>query len=219
MHRYLDFFGKTDIEILLVQLVLVVLLLLSIYSWALLLKKIFELKQIRKGIKTFASSLEMWGGSSLEELVSLLKDKKNIVYQEAVERLLDNYPYLSSLPVADRQGVLEQIFVPIFRAPTRLETGVGVFATIGSSAPFIGLFGTVVGIIESFSAIEHMESVALNVVAPGIAGALFTTAFGLFVAVPAVFMYNFFLAKTSEVQQQQDELLHSLIFTTFYRLK
>ena len=94
---------------------------------------------------------------------------------------------------------------------TRLERGVNFLATTGSSAPFIGLFGTVWGIMESFRRIGVMKSASLAVVAPGIAEALVATAAGLLAAIPAVIFYNYFLGRINTIATEMDNFSSELI--------
>jgi len=182
-----------------VKIVIVGLLLASIWSWAIILEKLFLYAKTRKETDKFEQVF--WSGQSLEELSSALSQRRNIgmaalfvaawhEWERSTERQSGNK---SGRPMPGVQLRVEKAMdVIISREVERLERSLTFLATVGSTAPFIGLFGTVWGIMTSFQAIAVSKNTSLAVVAPGIAEALFATALGLLAAIPAVIFYNKF---------------------------
>ncbi len=181
-----------------VKLVLVLLLGSSIWSWAIIFDKVRRLRRV----STKASEFEevFWSGGSLEDLYDRIGTKADhpmaLLFASAMREWRRSGAH--GLVESDRlsTGVQERIGqvmrLTIARELDRLERYLGFLATVGSTAPFIGLFGTVWGIMNSFQSIAVSKNTSLAVVAPGIAEALFATAFGLVAAIPAVVAYNKF---------------------------
>ena len=179
-------FLKADIV---VKLVMISLILCSVYSWAVIIEKYRLFKKINKSSEEFEE--EFWNSKSAENfynsLPSNLEDPMSLVFQNAMENLLKkkSKTNLSERMSAFLEGGIE-------KEMSKIEKGFTFLATVGSTAPFIGLFGTVWGIMNSFQSIAISRNTSLAIVAPGIAEALFATALGLLAAIPAVVAYNKF---------------------------
>jgi biopolymer transport protein TolQ len=188
---------------LIVQLVLLILVGLSIFSWAVIVFKLRELKRAQQDSEAF---LEVYHGGSLEEAYSAAKDLDHsplsavflAAYNE-LRRLARASGGSVSLTEPHLLMLARNVNWSGSREGLRLERGLSFLATTGSSAPFIGLFGTVVGIINAFEGIGRAGSASLAVVAPGIAEALIATAVGLFAAIPATIFYNHFSGKLRDL--------------------
>ena len=179
-------FLKADIV---VKLVMISLILCSVYSWAVIIEKYRLFKKINKSSEEFEE--KFWNSKSAENfyngLPSNLEDPMSLVFQNAMENLLKkkSKTNLSERMSAFLEGGIE-------KEMSKIEKGFTFLATVGSTAPFIGLFGTVWGIMNSFQSIAISRNTSLAIVAPGIAEALFATALGLLAAIPAVVAYNKF---------------------------
>lgn len=178
-----------------VQLVMLLLIFASFWSWAIIFDKVTRLKMLKMNSNKFESSF--WAGGSLEQLYQKLKDRAHhpmaqvfvAGMNEISKSNLNNLSLLEArLGLKDR--ISKAMHVSKNRSVEDLERHLGFLATVGSTAPFVGLFGTVWGIMHSFSAIAVSKNTSLAVVAPGIAEALFATAIGLLAAIPAVVAYN-----------------------------
>ena len=176
-----------------VQAVMVLLLLASLWCWAVIFQKSWRIARLRAK----ASGLErtFWEGAPLDDLFRRLGKRPDhpmaTMFVTAMEEWRESPPVLlrqGSDSVLDRVG--RAMEVAMDRELASLETHLGSLATIGSAAPFVGLFGTVWGIMNSFQSIAVTKNTTLAVVAPGIAEALLATAIGLAAAIPAVVAYN-----------------------------
>ncbi|HUU67436.1 MAG TPA: protein TolQ [Methyloceanibacter sp.] len=182
-----------------VKLVIIGLILASIWSWAIIFEKFFLFAKTRKEADKFEQVF--WSGQSLDELYQALAQRRNTgmaalfvaamrEWKRSTERESGDR---AMKPMAGVQHRVEKVMdVTIGREVERLERRLTFLATVGSTAPFVGLFGTVWGIMTSFQAIATSKNTSLAVVAPGIAEALFATALGLLAAIPAVIFYNKF---------------------------
>jgi biopolymer transport protein TolQ len=187
-----NLFLKAD---LIVKLVMLVLIVASVWCWAIIIEKSLRLKRLNSEAAEFEGSF--WSGGSLdtlyEKIGTLPKDPMAAVFVSAMKewrRSID-----SGVPGADHGSSLTDridrvMDVTLNREIERVERQITILASTGSTAPFIGLFGTVWGIMNSFQSIAISKNTSLAVVAPGIAEALFATALGLLAAVPAVIAYN-----------------------------
>jgi len=184
-----------------VKLVILGLVAASIWSWAIIIEKFFVYGRARKDTDAFEQVV--WSGQSLKELYGGLSAGRNAgsasVFVAAFkewERSADR----NQRPTAGTQLRIEKVMdVTVSREVERLERRLTFLATVGSTAPFVGLFGTVWGIMTSFQAIAVSKNTSLAVVAPGIAEALFATALGLLAAIPAVIFYNKFNSDVSRL--------------------
>ncbi len=177
-----------------VKLVMLILLFASVWVWTIIIEKVMTLRRVNREASVFED--EFWSGGSLDTLYEREgADPSNpmaAVFGAAMNE------WRRSLRVAgadiSRSGVRDRVEramgVTIQREMERMEKWMIFLASVGSTAPFIGLFGTVWGIMHSFSAIAAMHNTNLAVVAPGIAEALFATAIGLVAAIPSVLAYN-----------------------------
>jgi biopolymer transport protein ExbB len=168
----------------------VLLLLASVVTWTILLAKWLELALAKRGLRQ--TLLLANRAASLNELADNLEPRAGIV-RSLLASAQTELALSGELPV---DGIKSRIALRLQRVEAllarRMARGTGVLASIGSCAPFIGLFGTVWGIMDSFVGISRMQTTNLAVVAPGIAEALLATAFGLVAAIPAVVIYNIF---------------------------
>jgi biopolymer transport protein TolQ len=184
---------------LVVKLVILMLFAASIFSWAIIIQKIKLFKKIKELSNNFDSVF--WSGKSIKEIQKEFQDEEDFpvksVFDEAVKEIKksESENSISSLP-SRLDTVIES---SIDLETEKLSNMFNYLATIGSTAPFIGLFGTVWGIMNSFQSIAISKNTSLAVVAPGIAEALFATALGLLAAIPAVIAYNLF---TSQVNKE-----------------
>jgi biopolymer transport protein TolQ len=181
---------------LVVKAVMVVLLIASFWSWAVIFDKWLKMRRLRKSADAFEESF--WSGGSIDTLYDRIgsrpTDPMAAVFSAAMlewRRAVSKGVLTAGGFQASVKERIEKIMnITIGREMERLERFTAFLATVGSTAPFIGLFGTVWGIMNSFQSIAETKNTSLAVVAPGIAEALFTTALGLVAAIPAVIGYN-----------------------------
>jgi biopolymer transport protein TolQ len=178
--------------------VMLILVAASIWSWAIAVEKGIMIFSLNKHAKRFEDIF--WSGKTLDELKLELKnslsDPMSRVFSAAIKEY-DEYSSLkikSNAPMSSQYRIDSIMNLIVNRELSKLERGMTTLATIGSSSVFIGLFGTVWGIMNSFRAIAASQNTSLTVVAPGIAEALFATALGLIAAIPAVIFYNKYTA-------------------------
>jgi biopolymer transport protein TolQ len=179
-----------------VQLVMVILVAASFWCWTIIFAKLAKMKTVQASAERFEESF--WSGGALESLYERVgskpKDPMSAVFAAAMKEWKRSSGKGRAGPGEVRLHLKERIEkimrVTINREIDQLETQMTFLASVGSTAPFIGLFGTVWGIMHSFQSIAASQSTNLAVVAPGIAEALFATALGLVAAIPAVLAYN-----------------------------
>jgi biopolymer transport protein TolQ len=195
-------FSNADIV---VQAVMLGLLLASVWVWAIVVDKFLLYRRTKRSMDQFEQTF--WSGHSLEELYRTQSARPGhsmgalfVAAMREWKRSVEG----TSRAIGGLQMRIEKVMdVTIAREIERLERHLLVLATVGSAGPFIGLLGTVWGIMTSFRAIAGQQSTSLAVVAPGIAEALFATAIGLLAAIPATIFYNKFV---SEVNRQAQRL-------------
>lgn len=181
-----------------VKAVMLALILASIWSWAIIFSKRSTLNKANKKANVFEDSF--WSGEPLDKIYQRVKNSQpdpmlstfSAGMEEWQAGVAGGVPVKESMQASLRQRVERAMNLAIGREVNALERGMTFLASIGSTAPFIGLFGTVWGIMNSFSSIAATNNTSLAVVAPGIAEALFATALGLVAAIPAVIAYNVF---------------------------
>ena len=188
-----------------VKAVMIGLLVCSVWVWAIAIDKILLYGRMRRSMNKFEQTF--WSGQSLEELYRTLSQRPThataALFVAAMREWKRSFEG-SAKSFAGLQMRIEKVMdVTIGREVERLERNLLVLATVGSAGPFIGLFGTVWGIMTSFQSIAASKNTSLAVVAPGIAEALFATAIGLIAAIPATIFYNKFV---SEVNRQAQRL-------------
>ena len=177
-----------------VKLVMLLLLLASVWVWAIVFDKIFALRRVNREADAFED--RFWSGGSLEDLYDQEGARPASPVAAVFGAGMAEWRRSARVAGADlargslRDRIDRAMNVTVAREMDRLERGMVFLASVGSIAPFVGLFGTVWGIMHSFSAIAAMHNTNLAVVAPGIAEALFATAIGLVAAIPAVLAYN-----------------------------
>tara|TARA_Y100000591_G_scaffold257538_1_gene229628 strand:+ start:1098 stop:1778 length:681 start_codon:yes stop_codon:yes gene_type:complete len=174
-----------------VKFVIILLIASSIFSWALIFDKFKLFKSINRSIEEFEK--KFWKAKSAESFNNSLpansNDPATLIFKAAMAELLKTKRQSSSVQAARVERVLE---IATDKELKKVEKNFTFLATVGSTAPFIGLFGTVWGIMNSFQSIAISRNTSLAIVAPGIAEALFATALGLLAAIPAVVAYNKF---------------------------
>jgi biopolymer transport protein TolQ len=179
-----------------VQVVIGLLMTISVASWAAIFRKYFALKRVKRLNDEFEA--DFWSGTSLNELASAAK--KNDPNAGPMERIfasgMREYQKLRERRIDDNSALLDgarrAMRASFQREMDAIETNLSFLASVGSVSPYVGLFGTVWGIMHSFTGLASMTQVTLSTVAPGIAEALVATAIGLFAAIPAVVAYNRF---------------------------
>ena len=182
----MNLFIRADI---IVKSVIVILIACSVYSWAVIIEKFKLFKKINQSSEEFET--KFWNSKSAESfynnLPGNLRDPMTIIFKDAMQSLLKRR---SKTDLNAR--MTSMLETGIEKQMSKITKGFTFLATVGSTAPFIGLFGTVWGIMNSFQSIAISRNTSLAIVAPGIAEALFATALGLLAAIPAVIAYNKF---------------------------
>jgi biopolymer transport protein TolQ len=203
----------------LVQIVLLLLLFTSIASWAMIFQRFFALKGVQKSIDDFEEYF--WSGIELSQLYNELEgaDHELTGMETMFVAGFKEYSRLSEQGAdaeAVMQGVQRATRVALTREEEKLETHLSFLATVGSTSPYVGLFGTVWGIMNSFRSLANMTQATLASVAPGISEALVATAMGLFAAIPAVIGYNRFSTR-AEVLMTRYETFNEEFTSILYR--
>ena len=182
----LSLFIRADI---IVKSVIIILIVSSVYSWAIIIEKFRLFKKINQSTEEFET--KFWNSKSAESfynnLPANIEDPMALVFKDAMQNLLKRK---SKTDLHERMTTMLE--TGIEKQMSKISKGYTFLATVGSTAPFIGLFGTVWGIMNSFQSIAISRNTSLAIVAPGIAEALFATALGLLAAIPAVIAYNKF---------------------------
>ena len=192
----MNLFIRADI---IVKTVIILLIVCSIYSWAIIIDKFKMFKKINILSQEFEE--KFWRSKSAETFYNSLpsneEDPMTSLFKESMQGLLKSK---SKTNLSEKMsGILE---IGIEKQISKIEKGFTFLATVGSTAPFIGLFGTVWGIMNSFQSIAISRNTSLAIVAPGIAEALFATALGLLAAIPAVVAYNRFNNDSKKYSQK-----------------
>ena len=194
----INLFIRADIV---VKSVIVLLIVCSIYSWAVIIEKFKLFKKINQSSEEFEK--KFWNSKSAESIYNSLPsstdDPMALVFKDAMQNLLKRK---SKIDLNTRMTTMLE--TGIEKQMSKISKGFTFLATVGSTAPFIGLFGTVWGIMNSFQSIAISRNTSLAIVAPGIAEALFATALGLLAAIPAVIAYNKFNSDTKNYVARLD---------------
>ena len=192
----LSLFIRADI---IVKSVIILLIASSVYSWAVIIEKFRLFKKINQSTEEFET--KFWNSKSAESFYNNLPtnvdDPMALVFKDAMQNLLKRK---SKVDLHDRMTTMLE--TGIEKQMSKISKGYTFLATVGSTAPFIGLFGTVWGIMNSFQSIAISRNTSLAIVAPGIAEALFATALGLLAAIPAVIAYNKFNTDSKKYSQK-----------------
>lgn len=191
---------------LVVKLVMLGLIAASVWTCAIVIDKYLSYRRARRQFDHFEQIF--WSGQSLEELYRTLADRTNTglsaIFVSAMREWKKSFERGARSPIGLQMRIDRAMDVTLARESETLGARLGSLATIGSAGPFIGLFGTVVGIMTSFQAIAGSKSTNLAVVAPGIAEALLATAIGLVAAIPAVIAYNKFSADANKLSGRME---------------
>ena len=201
----IQLFIRADIV---VKSVLAILIVSSIYSWAVIFEKIMLFKKINRSTQDFEN--KFWKSKSAESFYNTLpdniRDPMTNIFKNSMQMLLKS-KRSSNLD----EKMSRMLEINIEQQMEKIENGYTSLATIGSTAPFIGLFGTVWGIMNSFQSIAISRNTSLAIVAPGIAEALFATALGLLAAVPAVMAFNKFTSDSRKYSQKLESFSKKLL--------
>jgi biopolymer transport protein TolQ len=193
---------------LIVQMVMLILVIASIASWSIIFNKNKLVKRIKSASDDFESNF--WAGGDLASLYQSSKRNDNL--KEGIASIFnagfESFNRLSSKQTNNRDKMVEEcsraMRIVQMREVDKLEQSLATLASIGSISPYVGLFGTVIGIMNSFRALAGVQSATLAMVAPGIAEALVATAMGLFAAIPAVVAYNRFADSVTRLEIRYD---------------
>ena len=194
-----------------VQAVMVLLMLVSITSWAAIIRKLFSLNQVKALNESFER--EFWSGTNLNDLFA--SASKNAAQRGPMERIfasgMREFQKLRERRITDvgtlMDGARRAMRASFQREMDVVEANLSFLATVGSVSPYVGLFGTVWGIMHAFTGLAALTQVTLATVAPGIAEALVATAIGLFAAIPAVVAYNRFARDIDRIATQQETFI------------
>ncbi len=175
-----------------VKLVMILLIAMSVWSWAIIFEKVVRLRRVRSNSKMFEDAF--WSGQALDDLFERIgrepRSAIERVFAAGMNEWRKSVAKQGGLIPGTRERIDRSMTVAVARETEKISTRLGFLATVGSTAPFIGLFGTVWGIKNAFEEIAIQQNTNLAVVAPGIAEALVATALGLLAAIPAVVAYN-----------------------------
>jgi biopolymer transport protein TolQ len=196
---------------LVVKLVMAVLLLVSLASWAVIVAKLIGLKKVRAGNDQFER--DFWSGKHVNDLYQ--QSERNAHLAAPMERIftagMREFLKLRERRVGDPGALLDgarrAMRASLQRELDVIESNLSFLATVGSVSPYVGLFGTVWGIMHAFTGLSNLQQVTLATVAPGIAEALVATAIGLFAAIPAVIAYNRFARDIDRLAIQQETFM------------
>ena len=199
---------------LLVQIVMLMLLLASIFSWYYIFLKIFTFRRATRQANEFER--QFWSGADLNELYQSAVDARGRT--GALERIFESgfreFAKLRKQPGIDIRSVMDgtrrAMRATYQREMERLEAYLSFLASVGSVSPYVGLFGTVWGIMNSFRSLANVAQATLGAVAPGIAEALIATAMGLFAAIPAVVAYNRFAGDINKLATRFDSFMEEI---------
>jgi biopolymer transport protein TolQ len=203
---------------LLVQLVMLILMGMSVVSWAMIIKRSKVLKEATKESEAFED--RFWSGADLSHIYQDVKKRKDElsgteeIFYSGFSEFLRLRKSNADSPAYIMEGTGRSMRVAVSREVEELETNLPFLATVGSISPYIGLFGTVWGIMHAFIALGEVKQATLAMVAPGIAEALIATAMGLFAAIPAVMAFNRLSNKVSKLEHNYatfSEEFHSIL--------
>ncbi len=191
-----------------VQAVMVLLLVASVLSWAIMLRKRAELRRARGDADRFEEVF--WSGGDLSSMFRAIDQSRRVTkgMESIFESGFREFTRLRQHGAVAAEQLIEGsrrgMRVALLRETDRLEHGLSMLATIGSTSPYVGLFGTVWGIMGAFHGLGDVQQATLQTVAPGIAEALIATAMGLFAAIPAVIAYNRYADQVSRLEVRYD---------------
>jgi biopolymer transport protein TolQ len=193
---------------LLVQLVMLLLLVASVVSWTMIFQKRIRMHRARRSANKFED--QFWSGKDLVSIYNRINDPKHeatgmeVIFLSGFKEFARLRGHSGIDPQAVLEGAQRAMRVALSREIDDLELHLSFLATVGSTSPYVGLFGTVWGIMNSFRALGNVQQATLAMVAPGIAEALIATAMGLFAAIPAVIAYNRFANDVERLSNRYD---------------
>jgi biopolymer transport protein TolQ len=196
---------------LVVQFVMLLLLLASVASWAVIFQKSRLLAKARSNVETFEK--EFWSGGDLTGLYRRVSGREGSntgmagIFEAGFREFSRLRKQDDLQPSQIVEGARRAMLVSQMREADRLEQNLALLATVGSTSPYVGLFGTVWGIMNSFIALGNVQQATLAMVAPGIAEALIATAMGLFAAIPAVIAYNRYADHVGRLESRYDTFM------------
>jgi biopolymer transport protein TolQ len=198
---------------LVVQVVIGILLAASLMSWAIIFRKSLVVQRAQRDADRFENSF--WSGGDLSSLYRAIESRGSATGMESIfEFGFREFARLRAQGgvAADMllEGARRAMRVAQLKEIERLEHSLATLATVGSTSPYVGLFGTVWGIMNAFSSLGNVQQATLAMVAPGISEALITTAIGLFAAIPAVVAYNRYADQTSRLELRYDAFMEEL---------
>jgi biopolymer transport protein TolQ len=199
---------------LIVQIVMALLLIASIISWAIMLRKRAELKRARTDADRFEEVF--WSGGDLSSMFRAIDQSRRVtrgmesIFESGFREFTRLRQHGSVAAAQLIEGSRRGMRVALLRETDRLERGLSMLATIGSTSPYVGLFGTVWGIMGAFHGLGNVQQATLQMVAPGIAEALIATAMGLFAAIPAVIAYNRYADQVTRIEVRYDTFVEEL---------
>ena len=185
---------------------MVLLLITSIISWIVIFERYFNLNRIKRANKIFEE--QFWSGKDLRKIYLELEEHEGelIGMEHIFHQGFKEFTRLRQQKDTDADRIMQNVQrsmrVAMSREEERLEMHLAFLATVGSTSPYIGLFGTVWGIMNSFRSLATVQQASLSIVAPGISEALIATAMGLFAAIPAVIAYNRFSAQVEIIMNR-----------------
>ncbi len=191
-----------------VKFVMILLILASVLSWTYILQRWFYIKEIRGLATRFENAF--WSGGDLSKLYADSKRRKGEIQgmEEIFQAGFKEFLRLQNKIGVTGESVIESVKRAMrgaqMREQDKLETHLSVLATVGSISPYVGLFGTVWGIMVAFRGLANVQQATISMVAPGIAEALIATAMGLFAAIPAVIAYNRFMTEINRLLNRFD---------------
>ena len=201
---------------IIVQIVIAILILFSIISWAIIIQRSAILRQALKSSTSFED--RFWSGEDLNKLYEGMDNRREAlsgseqIFYVGFKEFLRLQQTASSTPESIIQGTSRAMNLTLNREIEEVENRIPFLATVASISPYIGLFGTVWGIMHAFMALSSVKQATLQMVAPGIAEALIATAIGLFAAIPAVMAYNRLSFRVSKLEQNYSNFIDE--FTT-----
>ena len=198
---------------LIVQIVMGLLLLASVASWSIMLRKRSELSRARTDADRFEEAF--WSGGDLSAMFKAIDQSRRVTrgMESIFESGFREFSRLRQQSITGGQlleGARRGMKVASLRESDRLEHSLAMLATIGSTSPYVGLFGTVWGIMNAFHGLGNVQQATLAMVAPGIAEALIATAMGLFAAIPAVIAYNRYADQVTRIETRYDTFVEEL---------
>ncbi|RPH47616.1 MAG: protein TolQ [Lysobacterales bacterium] len=199
---------------IIVQIVMALLLLASIVSWSIMLRKRAELSRARADADRFEEAF--WSGGDLTAMFRSIDQSRRVtkgmesIFEQGFRefsRMRQQGGFASAQLI---EGSRRGMRVALLKESDRLENSLAMLATVGSTSPYVGLFGTVWGIMNAFHGLGNVQQATLAMVAPGIAEALIATAMGLFAAIPAVIAYNRYADQVSRIELRYDTFVEEL---------